>query len=129
VTVSSSNFVVAKPIPQIMNTPQAERRSGPGPAFAPKRDPLAQAVAGRRTGVMAMQIMSETSEPEATRGSLSGHSLQLRPDAVRTGFSFERKLWCRRQARPKSANDPTAPSALPDPGLVLVRAGSPGPLG
>jgi hypothetical protein len=90
VTVSSSNFVVAKPIPQIMNTPQAERCSGPGPAFAPKRDPLAQAVAGRRTGVMAMQIMSETSEPEATRGSLSGHSLQLRARRGKDWF-FVRK--------------------------------------
>jgi hypothetical protein len=44
------------------------------------------------------------------------------PDAGRTGFSFERKHWCRRQARRKSANDPTAPSALADPGLVLVKA-------
>jgi Protein of unknown function (DUF3489) len=30
-------------------------------------------------------------------------------------------LWCRRQARRESANDPTAPSASTDPGLVLVR--------
>jgi hypothetical protein len=43
------------------------------------------------------------------------------PYAVRTGFSFERKHWCRRQARRENANDPTAPSALTDPGLVLVR--------
>jgi Protein of unknown function (DUF3489) len=38
-----------------------------------------------------------------------------------TGFPFERKHWCRRQARHKCARDPTAPSALADPGLVLVR--------
>jgi hypothetical protein len=55
---------------------------------------------------------------------LSGEPLihySCAPHAGRTGFSFERKHWCRRQARRKSANDPTAPSALADPGLVLVR--------
>jgi hypothetical protein len=43
---------------------------------------------------------------------LVGHSLQLRAHAGSTGFPFGRKRWCRRQARRKSANDPTAPSAL-----------------
>src|SRR5271166_5879691 len=38
-----------------------------------------------------------------------------------TGFPFERKHWCRCQTRARSARDPTAPSALADPGLVLVR--------
>jgi hypothetical protein len=41
--------------------------------------------------------------------------------AERTGFPFEGKHWCRRQARRKCANNPTAPSARADPGLVLVR--------
>jgi hypothetical protein len=31
------------------------------------------------------------------RRSLSGHSLQLRAQAGRTGFPFERKHWYRRQ--------------------------------
>ena len=43
------------------------------------------------------------------------------PYAGRTGFPFERKHWCRGQARRESATEPTAPSALADPGLVLVR--------
>ena len=49
-------------------------------------------------------------------------SVNRMPRTERTGFSFERKHGCRRQARRKSANDPTAPSALADAGLVLVRA-------
>src|ERR1700722_6246389 len=58
------------------------------------------------------------------------NSVNRMPRTERTGFSFERKHGCRRQARRKSANDPTAPSALADPGLVLVRGpGSPGPPG
>jgi hypothetical protein len=41
--------------------------------------------------------------------------------AEATGFSFERKHWCRRVAQSKGARDPTAPSVSTDPGLVLVR--------
>ena len=48
-------------------------------------------------------------------------SVNRMPRTERTGFSFERKHGCSRQARRKSANDPTAPSALADPRLVLVR--------
>src|SRR5208282_921398 len=44
------------------------------------------------------------------------------PCAERTGFPFDFEHWCRRQTRcERRAHDPTAPSALADPGLVLVR--------
>ena len=33
------------------------------------------------------------------RRSLTGHSIQLRPDAERTGFPFEMEHWCRCQTR------------------------------
>jgi hypothetical protein len=56
------------------------------------------------------------------RSSLSGHSLRLRARAGRTGFPFDFEHWCRRQTRcEQPAHDPTAPSALADPGLVLVK--------
>ena len=63
------------------------------------------------------------------QSSLSGRSLQLRAP-IQEGLAFRWKgsigVNSRRRA---SARDPTAPSALTDPGLVLVRPGSPGPLG
>ncbi len=55
-------------------------------------------------------------------GRLSGHSQQSWAYAERTGFPFEMKHWCRCQTRGVvSVRDPAAPSALADPGLVLVR--------
>jgi hypothetical protein len=53
---------------------------------------------------------------------LTTHPLLLEAlSSERTGFPFERKHWCRRVAQSKGTRDPTAPSALADPGLVLVR--------
>jgi Protein of unknown function (DUF3489) len=43
------------------------------------------------------------------------------PRAERTGFPFERKHWCGRQTSRHRRARSTAPSALTDPGLVLVR--------
>ena len=51
-----------------------------------------------------------------------GHVYKLLSNPTETtGFPFERKDWCRRQARRKCANDLPAPSVSTDPGLVLVR--------
>jgi hypothetical protein len=61
--------------------------------------------------------------------SLSGHSLQLRAP-IQEGLAFRSKGSIGVVAdRAASARDSTAPSALTDPGLVLVRPGLPGPLG
>ena len=59
---------------------------------------------------------------EATRSSLSGHSLQLRAVCRKHWLSVRKEGLVSLADGAASARDPTAPSALADPGLVLVRA-------
>ena len=59
---------------------------------------------------------------EATRSSLSGHSLQLRALCRKDWLSVRKEaLVSLADDAARSARDPTAPSAFADPGLDLVR--------
>jgi hypothetical protein len=58
---------------------------------------------------------------EATRSSLSGHSLQLRAPCRKDWLFVRKEALVSLADGAASARDPTAPSALTDPGLVLVR--------
>ena len=53
--------------------------------------------------------------------SLSGRSLQLRTSCRKDWLSVRKEALVWLAERAASARDPTAPSALADPGLVLVR--------
>jgi hypothetical protein len=63
------------------------------------------------------------------QNSLSGDSLQLRAPGRKDWLFVRKEALVSLADGALSARDPTAPSALADPGLVLVRAGSLGPLG
>jgi hypothetical protein len=58
---------------------------------------------------------------EATRSSLSGHSLQLRALCRKHWLFVRKEALVSLSDGAASARDPTAPSAFADPGLVLVR--------
>jgi hypothetical protein len=66
---------------------------------------------------------------EATGSSLSGHSLQFRAPCRKDWLFVRKEALVSSSDGAASAHDPTPPSALADLGLVLVRPGSPGPLG
>jgi hypothetical protein len=69
-------------------------------------------------------------EDKSHRSSLSGHSLHVRASCRKDWLSVRKEaLVCPLADGASSARDPTAPSALTDPGLVLVRAGLADPLG
>jgi hypothetical protein len=55
------------------------------------------------------------------QSSLSGHSLQLRAPCRKDWLFFRKEALVSLADGAPSARDPTAPSALTDPGLVLVR--------
>jgi hypothetical protein len=52
---------------------------------------------------------------------LSGHSLQLSALCRKDWLSVRKEALVSSSGAPQNANGPTAPSALADPGLVLVR--------
>ena len=58
---------------------------------------------------------------EATRSSLSGHSLQLGALCRKDWLFVRKEAFVSLADAAPSARDPTAPSASTDPGLVLVR--------
>ena len=81
----------------------------------------------RRLGLLALVVAGTSSSRrakagmEATRSSLSGHSLQLRALCRKHWLSARKEALVSMTDRAASARDPTAPSALADPGLVPVR--------
>ena len=113
---------------------QVERVNSPSPAgiwseIGPEID--IEAVIYSAVGSAAAHIDSAAVKPALSACALSEveHATQpdrpfttIAPHAGRTGFPFDFEHWCRRQTRcEQPAHDPTAPSALADPGLVLVK--------